>query len=240
MTPQRFGIIGVRTLQVTGALLAVAAMAGCGARPAQSGQAADSAQLPAASPLEPAPGNNSTANDVAPATQHDETRQQSGDATNSRPASDGTQVFRAAQGRGAQTDRCHTSMLTGVVQQADAGAGQRYGELVLRNTSGQTCTLYGYGGMQLLGADGKALPTTMKRSPNPGPSLIRLAPGQSAQADLHWTVVPHSGEPTDGQCQPTPARAYVTPPDETDPLTVTWNMGPVCGFGAIDGSAYHR
>ncbi|GAA4851724.1 DUF4232 domain-containing protein [Saccharopolyspora rosea] len=236
MTPRRFGIIGVRTLQVTGALLAVAAMAGCGARPAQSGQAADSARLPAASPVEPAPATSA----AAPAAQQDEAPQRNSDATSSRPASDDTQVSRAAQGRQAQADRCHTSMLTGAVQQADAGAGQRYGELVLRNTSDETCTLYGYGGMQLLGSDGKALPTTMKRSPNPGPSLIRLAPGQSAQATLHWTVVPHSGEPTDGQCQPTPVRAYVTPPDETDPLTVTWNLGPVCGFGSIDGSAYHR
>ncbi|KAA5837358.1 DUF4232 domain-containing protein [Saccharopolyspora hirsuta] len=140
----------------------------------------------------------------------------------------------------SKVTRCHTSMLTGSLQNPEAGAGQRYAELTLTNSSGETCTLYGYGGLQLVDASGRALPTDAKRTPNPGPSLIRLAPGESASATLHWTAVPHEGEPTDGPCAPTAARLEVIPPDETDPLSVTWNSGPVCGFGSIDGTAYHR
>lgn len=40
-----------------------------------------------------------------------------------------------------------------------AGAGNRYADLVVTNTSGRTCTLHGYGGLQLIGADGKPAST---------------------------------------------------------------------------------
>jgi hypothetical protein len=36
---------------------------------------------------------------------------------------------------------------------------------------------------------------------------------------------------------PTPAYASITPPDETDPLTVAWTLGQICG-GRIDGVPY--
>ena len=68
---------------------------------------------------------------------------------------------------------------------------------------------------------------------------VRLAPGDAAKTSLHWSVVPHGDEPVEGPCQPTPATARVTPPDETDSLPVTWNLGFVCGAGSIEGSAYH-
>ena len=69
--------------------------------------------------------------------------------------------------------------------------------------------------------------------------MVRLAPGESASSTLHWTAVPHEGESEQGPCQPEPARALVTPPDEEDPLTINWGMGSVCGFGSIGNSAYH-
>ncbi|MFC7341300.1 DUF4232 domain-containing protein [Saccharopolyspora griseoalba] len=136
--------------------------------------------------------------------------------------------------------RCHTSMLSGSMGRVEAGAGQRYAELILTNRSGEPCTIYGYGGLQLVDAAGRPLPTELTRSPNPGPSPIELAPGQAASATLHWTANPHEGEPTDGPCQPTPATAQVIPPDETDWVPVNWTGGPVCGWGDVEASAYHR
>ncbi|MER7081195.1 Protein of unknown function [Saccharopolyspora kobensis] len=224
MTAHRLRTIGVRTLQASGALLVAGLMAGCG-QAAPAGQAI-SAPLPQSQPEPPSavvdqnlpaeqPGTPTTENSAAPPPEAP------------KPKTD-------------EVTRCHTSMLTGSLQNPDAGAGQRYAELTLTNSSGETCTLYGYGGMQLVDASGRPLPTDAKRTPNPGPSMITLSPGESASATLHWTAVPHEGEPTDGPCAPTAASLQVIPPDETDPLPVTWNGGPVCGFGKIDGTAYHQ
>ncbi|MGW3470375.1 DUF4232 domain-containing protein [Saccharopolyspora sp. NPDC000995] len=230
MTPHRWSF-GPRVLQASGALLIAGLMAGCGATSAQSGQITAPAQNvrpapPAASPAEQSAPQPGTATSTATST----------GSTGSRA----TPTTAEVRHQPSKVERCHTSMLTGSLQNSEAGAGQRYAQLVLQNTSEQTCTLYGYGGMQLVNESGKPLPTTMERTPNPGPNLITLAPGQSASATLHWTAVPHEGEPTDGPCQPTPVSAQVIPPDETDALAVTWNLGPVCGFGAINNSAYHQ
>ncbi|MEV0699138.1 DUF4232 domain-containing protein [Saccharopolyspora sp. NPDC050389] len=230
MTPNRLRIFGSRTLQASGALLIAGLMAGCGAQSAQNAQTGQVITAPEQN-VQPAPPATSTA--AKPDLQASEAPEA---ATGGRA----TPASSPARAQPNKVERCHTSMLTGSVQNSEAGAGQRYAELVLRNSSNETCTLYGYGGMQLVDGSGQAVPTKMERTPNPGPGLITLAPGESASATLHWTAVPHEGEPMDGPCQPTPARAQVIPPDETDALSVTWNVGPVCGFGTINGSAYHR
>ncbi|GAA2783662.1 DUF4232 domain-containing protein [Saccharopolyspora taberi] len=167
------------------------------------------------------------------------TQAQTGTSEAAEPATSARPTGSKPAPKPAGSERCHTSMLSGSVQPSDSGAGQRYAELVLTNTSGETCNIYGYGGMQLIGADGSPLPTKVERTPNPGPALVRLAPGGSASATLHWSVIPHEGEPETGQCEPTPVRLDVIPPDETDALSATWDLGAVCGFGTISGSAYH-
>jgi hypothetical protein len=136
--------------------------------------------------------------------------------------------------------RCRTPMLSGSLHLTGAGAGQRYAELVLRNSSNEACSLYGYSGLQLIDSNGTPLPTRVKRTENPGPSLLTIPPAGEAKATLHWSVVPSEGEPVDRPCQPTPAATDVTPPDETNSLRVRWVDGAVCGFGSIDESAYHQ
>lgn len=226
MAPRRRGNLGLRTAQVAGAALAAVLLSSCGQ---------DGARLGA-----PVPGAGAGTVPQAPAPEASSpetagSQNTSAAASESAPAAATSKVAP----KPAASQRCHTSMLSASVQASDAGAGQRYAELVLTNSSRETCNLYGYGGLQLIGADGRPLPTDLKRDPNPGPTLIRLAPGKSASATLHWSAVPHGGESETGQCQPTPVRVEVIPPDETDPLTATWDLGEVCGFGSIDGSAYH-
>lgn len=233
MTPHRFRSFGSRALQASGALLIAGLMAGCGATSAQSGQSGQVITAP--ENVRPAPPAISPAEQPAPQLGAENNTGNAGST-----GSQATPTTAEVRHQPSKVERCHTSMLTGSLQNAEAGAGQRYAELVLRNTSNETCTLYGYGGMQLVDSSGQPLPTTMERTPNPGPKLITLAPGQTASATLHWTAVPHDGEPTDGPCQPTPVSAQVIPPDETDALAVAWNLGPVCGFGAINNSAYHQ
>jgi hypothetical protein len=136
-------------------------------------------------------------------------------------------------------DRCHTSELTGRLVSGGAGAGQRYATLVLRNSGARTCTVHGYGGLGLVDASGRPLPTKQLRDASPAPATIRLAPGGTVNSDLHWGAVPGTGDNQSGDCQPTPSTLRVIPPDETDFLSVAWNLGPVCEGGTIEQRAYN-
>ncbi|WP_447005486.1 DUF4232 domain-containing protein [Saccharothrix isguenensis] len=135
--------------------------------------------------------------------------------------------------------RCTAAVLAGSVQTTDAGAGNRYGELVMTNNGSTPCTLNGYSGLQLLDAAGNPLPTDLQRVADPGPSPVTLAPGAAASANLHWTVVPTGGEPVDKPCRPEAASAAAIPPDETQPVNFAWGLGPVCGGGKIEISAFY-
>lgn len=136
--------------------------------------------------------------------------------------------------------RCTAAVLRGEVHQLDSAAGNRYADLVVTNTGATPCTLYGYGGLQLRDAAGNALPTTALRDEPPGPALVTVAPNGTAVKRLHWGVVPTGTEPVDTPCEPNPASLSIIPPDETEPFTVVWSLGPVCAGGTFHASAYHR
>ncbi|GGM80222.1 hypothetical protein GCM10012275_58520 [Longimycelium tulufanense] len=136
--------------------------------------------------------------------------------------------------------RCTAEMLQGRIELQDQGAGQRYGQLVVTNVSDRACQLYGYAGLELVSsARGERLPTNVERVDEPGPSLVRLAPGERAAMSLHWGVVPGSGEPYDRPCQPEADVLSVIPPDETEPFRVPWSFGVVCQQGRIEAGAFH-
>ncbi len=138
-------------------------------------------------------------------------------------------------------DRCHTSELTGSLSMGDAAAGNRYATLTLTNTGGEVCTVYGYGGLGLIGQGPDVIPSTQERVAAPdgtGGSRTTLQPGDSVAAQLHWTVVATGPEPTTGQCEPTPSFLTVIPPNETDSLSVAWTYGPVCSMGQIEQTPY--
>lgn len=219
------------------AVVTGAALAACGAR-------SDTA----AQPLSASAGPTSSGTVTAQTTTTGETS-----SASSAPAAQGatstsvavasatqTTLQQPQQGAGTSgTPRCSARTLTAKVVNEDAAAGNRYARLEVTNISKSGCTLYGYGGMQLLTADGQQVPTRMQRVANPGPSLIALEPGATAVAKLHWTTVPTGDEPDTALCEPEAAKAIAIPPDETEPMTFTWNLGPVCDHGRIEGSAYH-
>lgn len=164
-----------------------------------------------------------------------------GDSTPTGTSGSGSSTAAGATGAtttSAGTDRCHTSELTGRLVRADAGAGQRYATLTLRNSGNRTCTIHGYGGLGLVDGSGRALPTKQVRAASPVPTTVRLAPGGTVSSDLHWGAIPGPGDNQTGDCQPTPAAVHVIPPDETTSLSVPWSLGPVCEGGTIEQRAY--
>ena len=186
------------------------AAAGCGSSPKTAAPSPPASVSPSASA-----GRTASAGPASPA-----------------PAASGG----GAGGNGSQSiGRCHTSMLSARVVLGQPGAGQRYADLVLTNTSGASCRVYGYPGMQLLGASGGHIPTAVERQPGTA-TLVTLAPGQQASSLLHWTIVPGTGEGS--PCEPTASGLVVTPPDETAPLHTSWPGGTVCQHGQISATPF--
>ena len=133
------------------------------------------------------------------------------------------------------TTRCHTSQLTATFVPGQGAAGTQTFTVSLANhTQSQPCTLYGFVGGQLYGAQGQALPTQVVRNggifgTKPAPTQFLLLPGESATFQVAWSDVP-SGTQT---C-PTAVRLDITPPDETTttPVLGTYSVAP-CG-GVLD------
>jgi hypothetical protein len=137
-----------------------------------------------------------------------------------------------------QDNPCTADVLTGTIQPRNAGAGNRVALLVVTNKSQKTCTLWGYGGVELMDLAKNVIPTVAERNLDPGPALVTLAPGFSAAKNLHWGVVPTGDEPTDGPCQVPSTGIRVLPPDETAQFEVAFEFGSVCDHGRIETSAY--
>ncbi|KAB8176319.1 DUF4232 domain-containing protein [Microbispora catharanthi] len=129
---------------------------------------------------------------------------------------------------GTAPERCRTTGLRARVGRQDPAAGNRYAPLVLTNTSGKTCWVYGFVGLVLIDGRGDVLRTRTRRE-SVTPHRVTLRPGASAHARLHWTVVP-SGHET--RC-PSSARLMIIPPDEVAHLEVPFTA-TVCDDGRID------
>jgi hypothetical protein len=134
---------------------------------------------------------------------------------------------------GQALPRCRTWDLAAQVRALDAAAGQRAGLLVLTNRSGHACQTYGFIGMQLIDSAGRPVPTSVVRVRQPPPAVLTLAPDASVHSVLTWGAVPGPGEPATGECEPAPAAAEVTPPDETTQIVIRWDLGPVCQRGGV-------
>jgi hypothetical protein len=121
---------------------------------------------------------------------------------------------------------CATSGLSVTLGAPSGYAGGVYQTIVFTNTSGSTCTLYGYPGVSLVSAPPYTqIGLAAKRSSTVPVKLITLAPGASASATLQ--IVDALNFPT-ATCSPTQA-AYlrVYPPNQTAPVYLA-NTSETC------------
>lgn len=105
--------------------------------------------------------------------------------------------------------------------------------VALRSSSAKPCVLTGYPGLQLLGANGAALPTNVVRKgsysfTSMAPTTVILSAGESVDFNLGYSDVPTGGE---SSC-PTSSSMEVTPPNATDHLVVAASLAP-CGGGTV-------
>ena len=176
-----------RLALAAGALICAAAVAGC----ASSGrsQPGTSGSTPAASPTAP------------------------GRLQQQQHAGRGVAVLPAAAGPAA----CPTSSLQVKLGVSQGYAGGVYQVIDFTNTSGSTCTLYGYPGVSLVsGPPYKQIGLAAKRSTSTPLKLVTLAPGATANALLQ--IVDALNFPS-ASCGPTKATALkIYPPNQTAPV----------------------
>jgi hypothetical protein len=118
-----------------------------------------------------------------------------------------------------QSARCHTADLTASLEDGGAAAGTHYRYLVLTNSSGPACTLYGYPGVSLVDGSGHIIGKPAERNPVKSPHVVTLRPNRSAFALVGF---PDPGNYPPGVCSSAQsASVRVYPPDELRSLLVT-------------------
>jgi hypothetical protein len=116
---------------------------------------------------------------------------------------------------------CATSVLKAVVNTSQAGgaAGSVYYPIDFTNTSGSTCTLYGYPGVSFTtGRGGSQIGRPASRNPAGPPVTVTLTPGGVAHATVQ---VAQAGNYSRPACQPVTAHwLKIYPPNQTAPLYI--------------------
>ena len=115
------------------------------------------------------------------------------------------------------TPACATSALQVKLGSSDGYAGGVYVVIDFTNTSGSSCTLFGYPGVSLVtGPPYKQIGLAAKRSTSSSKKLVTLAAGATANAQLQ--IVDALNFPS-ASCGPTKATALkIYPPNQTEPV----------------------
>lgn len=121
-------------------------------------------------------------------------------------------------GTSDSSDRCATDGLTVTVGAPDGAAGSVYRTLSFENSSDRDCTLAGYPGVSLVTGDDQVGEAAERESSADGTPSVRLAPGESATADLKISNPGVYGD----RCTGTPADGLrIYPPEDTASTVVT-------------------
>ena len=132
-------------------------------------------------------------------------------------SSSNTPAVVAPSSPAAGTPACATSALQVKLGSSNGYAGGVYVVIDFTNTSGSTCTLFGYPGVSLVsGPPYTQIGLAAKRSTSPPKKLVTLAPGATANAQLQ--IVDALNFPS-ASCGPTKATALkIYPPNQTEPV----------------------
>ena len=181
-----------RAGQVAGALMVLAAVASCSSSSSSSATTSPNA----------APSSSSAA---------------AGSATTGPTTGPATAPSTSLSPHVAGAPACATSGLNVTLGSSSGYAGGVYVTVVFTNTSGATCTLYGYPGVSLVSAQPYTqIGLAAQRSGTVPVKLITLASGASANAVVQ--VVDALNFPT-ATCSPTQAAFLrVYPPNQTAPV----------------------
>jgi hypothetical protein len=119
-----------------------------------------------------------------------------------------------ASSASATLDRCHTSQLAAAFVSTQGAAGSSIGTFSLTNTSSSTCTLLGFPGIALTDDAGHEVVPPPERNGAIPASKVTLTSGQHATFAMRWE------NDVNGTGCFDVSRVVITPPDETDSITI--------------------
>jgi hypothetical protein len=135
------------------------------------------------------------------------------ETTSSAPA---TQTSAAPAGAAA----CSSSNLRISLGNGGAGAGTDFTVIDFTNSGGAPCTLYGFPGVSLANSSGAQIGAAATRNPSKASTVVTLAPGAKASAELGVANAENYPAST---CKPTPsAQLKVFPPNQTQAIEVAF------------------
>jgi uncharacterized protein DUF4232 len=115
---------------------------------------------------------------------------------------------------------CATTGLRASLGAGSGAAGSSYYPIEFTNSSGSSCSLYGYPGVSFVTAAGSQIGTPATEDPTYARQLVTLAPGDTAHAELR--VVNAQNYPA-STCHPVTAhRLKVYPPGQTSALYISF------------------
>ena len=146
----------------------------------------------------------------------------------------------------AGVPQCHTQDLSAEANlvAGSAATGHITMNITVTNTSGRTCTIYGFPGLGLEDTNQDLQPTKVTWDPAIPKTLISLPNGGTASSSARIDKdLPVGSEPLSGPCEPASFYLQVTPPNNTTQLVATiGDTGgsgiTVCDFGALDVLAF--
>ena len=125
---------------------------------------------------------------------------------------------------------CTASQLAEELGPDDAAMGHVGQVVSFKNISTTTCTLKGYPGLRMFDAAGQLIPTEVTDGPSyivPAlpDKVVVLTAGSEASFDVGYSDATGYGT---AEC-PTSSQVAVTPPDASQPITVSWRIQPYGG-----------
>lgn len=153
---------------------------------------------------------------------------QSGTAT-SKASSQPSATHDSAASAGKAS--CASSNLRISLGGGGGAAGTDFTVIDFTNGGGTPCTLFGFPGASLTNSSGAQIGAAATRNPSRPSTLLTLAPGAKANAELG---VANAGNYPTQDCKPTSsAHLKVFPPNQTQPVVV-----PFTTTGCADSSAH--
>lgn len=225
---------------VATAVLAAGALTGCAAVSGTGASALGTA------PAETSPAGPEL---TLPAVPIDTATSQTGGSTSDGGSSNGGSSNGGSSAGGpthAGVPQCMTVDLSpeANIVAGSAAAGHITMNITVTNTSGHSCTIYGFPGLELEDVSQHDQATKVTWDPAVPKTLITLANGQSASSSAQLDKdLPVGSEPLTGPCEPASYEIQITPPNNTTqlvaPIGDTDNQGiTVCDFGALDTLAF--
>ena len=146
------------------------------------------------------------------------------------PASSSTAPTTApttASSSAGEVTRCVLADLTPTTTRPDGTTSQQRIDVVWTNTSRRTCTMTGFGGVDLVASPRSQDRYSLPRAETPT-TTVRLAPGERAHSTIVYLPATAGQADQGGQAVTyTPTQLFVTPPDETHSAVLEWPGGPV-------------